>query len=175
MSTRQPKPHSAHNPSRTLTQPLQGRQSSHTPRLQRKGVSDASRPSARTAANFCIPPVVAASCGDEDVLSETAGSAPHGSRLPPSGRRVPDPCFRTERRHRARRPPHERRGIGLPWKGTFLPSAELCNRADTSGKMYLTGGTLRHAITQNRSMGAAAGQNPESRSGWIEFGINVSE
>lgn len=52
-------------------------------------------------------------CRDENALCETAGSAAHGPRLRPSGRRVPGPCCRPERLHCARHPCHESRGISL--------------------------------------------------------------
>ena len=50
---------------------------------------------------------------NQDALCETAGSAPHGARLRPSGRRVPGSCRRSERLHRARHLRHEGHGISL--------------------------------------------------------------
>ena len=48
-----------------------------------------------------------------DALRETAGSAPHGAGLRPSGCGVPGSCRRPERLHRARHPCHKGLGIGL--------------------------------------------------------------
>ena len=55
-------------------------------------------------------------CRYENALFETAGSAPHGAGLRPSGRGVPDEGGRPERLHRTRHPCHEDRGIGLSGK-----------------------------------------------------------
>ncbi len=50
---------------------------------------------------------------NQDALRETAGSAPHGAGLRPSGCGVPGSCRRPERLHRARHPCHKGLGIGL--------------------------------------------------------------
>src|SRR5690606_36476792 len=52
-------------------------------------------------------------CRDENALCQTPGSAPHGARLRSPGGRVPGPCCRAERLHRARHPSHEGRRISL--------------------------------------------------------------
>jgi hypothetical protein len=48
-----------------------------------------------------------------DAVRKTAGSAPHGARLRPSGGGVPGSCRGSERLYRARHPRHEGRAIGL--------------------------------------------------------------
>ncbi len=57
-----------------------------------------------------------------------AGPAAERKGFRPSGRRVPDPCGRAQRLHRARHP--GRRGFGIfpPGKGDPRPSVHLCNR-----------------------------------------------
>jgi hypothetical protein len=48
-----------------------------------------------------------------DALRETAGAAPHGAGLRPSGSGVPGSCRDPEQLHRARHPRHKGRGISL--------------------------------------------------------------
>src|SRR5690606_10178677 len=50
---------------------------------------------------------------NEDALCETAGAAPHGAGLRPTGRGASGPYRRSERLHRARHPCHRARGISL--------------------------------------------------------------
>jgi hypothetical protein len=50
---------------------------------------------------------------DQDALRQAAGSAPLRARVRPRGRRVPGPCRRTQRLHRARHPRHGSRSLTM--------------------------------------------------------------
>jgi len=66
---------------------------------------------------------------NEDALCETAGAAPHGTGLRPTGHGASGPHRRSERLHCARHPCHRAGGISLSGKGEPRPLANLCNRA----------------------------------------------
>ncbi|SEN99510.1 hypothetical protein SAMN05216227_10381, partial [Pseudorhodobacter antarcticus] len=111
---------------------------------------------------------------NKDALCQTAGSAPYGAGLRPSGRGVPSSCCRPERLHHSRHAHYRSRGISLSGdRGTltvrpfvqqspFLPPNRIGSMANIAVSTQIRHDTLRRLNLCRQITGKAA-SNPDGR------------